>query len=271
MGFCMAMGRDWLRRLPALDTAFGRATDEEVDWCRRASALGGRHLAAANLFVEHRGASSFGSAEKAAPDRAQQRRDHAAPSRLRCGCAAVLRDDPLTAPRLALAITLAAMRQRGRMPIYLGHSLGGGAEDYLAARIAADLAEDGPGAAIVLRVGGRLRWQVELHLPEGRLIGATNTFALVERLLDPCSPAPSSIPAEWATPTPPRSRPGCWASGSRLKTGSRCWCTITCPSARPTRTDSDGRHRGLPIHGATSPRIAKVACRSHAGSGPGGA
>ena len=35
VGFCMAMSIDYLRRLPALDAAFGRGYGEEVDWCQK--------------------------------------------------------------------------------------------------------------------------------------------------------------------------------------------------------------------------------------------
>lgn len=66
VGFCMAMGRDWLARLGQLDTCFGRGYGEEVDWCQRIVAMGGRHLALPGLFVEHRGGESFGSAAKQA-------------------------------------------------------------------------------------------------------------------------------------------------------------------------------------------------------------
>jgi len=52
-----------------------------------------------------------------------------------------------------------------RVPVYLGHALGGGAEHDLMRRVAADIAAQG--AAVVLRVGGPLRWQVELHSAQG--------------------------------------------------------------------------------------------------------
>ena len=50
--------------MPEFDTTFGRGYGEEVDWCQKVRALGGRHLGLPGLFVEHRGGESFGSEEK---------------------------------------------------------------------------------------------------------------------------------------------------------------------------------------------------------------
>ena len=97
-----------LARVPRLDTAFGRGYGEEVDWCRRIRALGGRHLGLGNLFVEHRGAGSFGSADKARLVAA----NGAIISRRYPGYDAEVQrfvaTDPLLTPRLALAVAWAA-------------------------------------------------------------------------------------------------------------------------------------------------------------------
>lgn len=181
VGFCMAISIDYLRRIPALDTAFGRGYGEEVDWCQKIRALGGRHLGLANLFVEHRGGTSFGATEK---QRLVARNNAVISHRYPNYDADVQRfiaTDPLAAPRLALAIGWAAGRAAGPMPIYLAHDLGGGAEDYLTHRIAAAL----PETALVLRIGTALRWRLELHSAQGITRGSTNDFALIQRLLDP--------------------------------------------------------------------------------------
>lgn len=181
VGFCMAMSIDYLRRLPKLDTAFGRGYGEEVDWCQKALALGGRHLGLANLFVEHRGGTSFGAAEKqrlVARNNAEISRRYPTYD---AQVQAFISDDPLGAPRLALAIAWAASQATAAIPIYLAHSMGGGADDYLTQRIARDM----PQAALVLRVGTALRWQLELHGSQGVTRGATDDFGLIQRLLDP--------------------------------------------------------------------------------------
>lgn len=181
VGFCMAMSMEYLRRIPALDTAFGRGYGEEVDWCQKARVLGGRHLGLANLFVEHRGSASFGTAEKQrllARNNAEISRRYPAYD---ADVRAFIADDPLAAARLALGIAWAATRATGAIPIYLAHNMGGGAEDYLTHRIARDM----PDVALVLRVGTALRWQLELHCPNGITRGATDDFALIQRLLAP--------------------------------------------------------------------------------------
>ena len=181
VGFCMAMNRAFLQRIPRLDTEFGRGYGEEVDWCQKARALGGAHRVAANLFVEHRGGESFGSVEKQALvlknnaiisaryityDRDVQR---------------FISEDPLVSPRLALGLALVDARAEGPVPVYLAHSLGGGAEIYLQERIEKDLALGQP--SVVLRVGGAHRFQLELRCPSGETTGTTNDADLVARLL----------------------------------------------------------------------------------------
>lgn len=182
VGFCMAMGRDWLTQVPQLDTTFGRGYGEEVDWCRKVARLGGRHLGLPGLFVEHRGGESFGSAEKQRlvahnneivarryPDYDESVQDFIAA-------------DPLRTARLALGLAWAGSLDPARpVPIYMAHDLGGGAEHYLEQRIEADLAEGWP--SVVLRVGGSRRWQIELATPGGRCHGRTDDTALARRLL----------------------------------------------------------------------------------------
>ena len=182
VGFCMAMNIDFLRRLPELDTVFGRGYGEEVDWCQRARKLGGRHLGHGGLFVEHRGGTSFGSAEKL---RLIQKNGETISRRYPAYDAEVqqfIRHDPLNSPRLALALAWAAQRQSGPVPVYVAHDMGGGAEHYLQDRLQADLRADA--AAVVLRVGGLSRWQVELHSPHGVTRGETDDTGFVGRLLD---------------------------------------------------------------------------------------
>lgn len=183
VGFCMALSRDWLARVPTLDTAFGRGYGEEVDWCQKIRKLGGRHLGLASLFVEHRGGESFGSAEKRALvahnndivarrypgyDNEVQRFIHA---------------DPMATARLALALAWAgSLDEDVAVPVYLAHSLGGGAEAYLEDQIARTRDLDRP--LVILRVGGARRWQIELYAPEGVVLGSTDDTGFMHNLLD---------------------------------------------------------------------------------------
>ena len=183
VGFCMALNIDYLRDVPEFDTAFGRGYGEEVDWCQRVRQLGGRHLGLAGLFVEHRGGVSFGSAEKL---KLVRKNNAIVAGRYPAYDAEVqrfIREDPLSGPRVALAIAMAGARQDGPVPIYLAHAMGGGAEKYLERRIAEETAAGG--MAVVLRVGGGMRWQVELWAPEGVSRCQSNDLDLVITLLQP--------------------------------------------------------------------------------------
>ncbi|WP_224816132.1 glycosyltransferase [Hasllibacter sp. MH4015] len=178
IGFCMAMSAAWLARVPTFDRAFGRGYGEEVDWCQKVRALGGRHLCQPRLFVEHVGGQSFGAADKVL----QLRRAGAQISRRYPDYDADVQrwiaGDPLSTPRLALGIALAGQWARP-LPVFLAHSLGGGAEHALQAEIA-----QAP-AAVVLRVGGARRWRIELHLDGQRHCAETDDLTLIRDLLAP--------------------------------------------------------------------------------------
>ncbi len=178
IGFCMAMNRAFLDRLGTFDPAFGRGYGEEVDWCRRAIAAGGHHVTAP-LFVGHRGGASFGE-EKA--------------KRLQSAGAIInkryptyeqevygwIADAPLNSERLVLALAWLAARQE-RVSIFLGHSLGGGAEHALMAEVAGLLEQKALGV-VVLRVGGASDWRIELHL-QGYTLAGDASGGLTEKLL----------------------------------------------------------------------------------------
>lgn len=183
VGFCMAMNIDFLRLEPQFDTVFGRGYGEEVDWCRRVHKRhGGRHLGQAGLFVEHRGGSSFGSAEKLKLVLANNKIISERYPGYDQLVQDFIRHDPLSSARLALGLAWAGQRQTP-ISVYLAHDLGGGAEHYLARRIQTELGESEDGAAVVLRVGGSQKWQIELHSSGGMLRGETDDTALMQRLL----------------------------------------------------------------------------------------
>lgn len=182
VGFCMAMGRRWLAQVPELDTAFGRGYGEEVDWCQKVANRGGRHLALSGLFVEHRGGKSFGSEEKQAlvlrNNRIVSRRYPDYDQRVQNFIMA----DPLLSARLALGLAWAGSLDPSRpVPIYLAHSLGGGADHWLEHHMETDLEKGYP--SVVLRVGGTRRWQMELLTPQGRIVGQTDAADTVRALL----------------------------------------------------------------------------------------
>jgi GT2 family glycosyltransferase/glycosyltransferase involved in cell wall biosynthesis len=186
VGFCMAMNPRFLALVPRFDPAFGRGYGEEVDWCRRVQQEGGVHVGHAGVFVEHRGGQSFGSEEKWDTIR----KHNAIISARYPGYDAEVQDfvrlDPLLTPRLALALTLLGARAAGPVPVYVAHSLGGGAEHDLQRRITENLAACS--GAVVVRTGGVMRWQVEVVTADGIVAGRTEDGDLVLRLLRQLGP-----------------------------------------------------------------------------------
>ena len=180
VGFCMAMNPAFLQNIPAFDTAFGRGYGEEVDWCRKTAALGGRHVAATNLFVEHRGGESFGSTEKRALVRANNRIISERYPDYDGLVQQFIMSDPLITERLALALAwLDSHSDLSEVPVFVAHSLGGGAETWLQHRIG----QMAPRAAVVLRFGGALRCRIEAITPAGITAAATDDLATVRRLV----------------------------------------------------------------------------------------
>ncbi len=176
VGFCMAMSREWLVQVPLLDTAFGRGYGEEVDWCQKTRALGARHVCQPSVFVEHIGGQSFGSEEKLARVRKANVLIAGRYPTYDAEVQQYIADDPLETPRLALAIALAGLRME-RLPLFLAHSMGGGAETALLVEMAQH------DAALVLRVGGPSRWQLEVHLGGQSTAVRTADLAVIQLLL----------------------------------------------------------------------------------------
>jgi len=183
VGFCMAMNIDFLRKVPRFDTVFGRGYGEEVDWCQKIRAMGGRHFGLPGLFVEHRGGESFGSDAKNALIRKNNRIVSARHPGFDADVRQFITSDPMATARLALGLKRIEFGADRQVPIYIAHFMGGGAESYVKSRIQGDLVRGAP--SVVLRVGGPKRWRLELHCEEGVVAGDTDDFAFVQRLLEP--------------------------------------------------------------------------------------
>lgn len=177
VGFCMALSRDWLTRIGHFDTSFGRGYGEEVDWCRRCIAKGARHVTAANLYVEHRGGASFGP-EKAAMVRQNNSIITARYPGFDSAVQDFIRSDPLITPRLVAALAWAdSLPDVNEIPVYVAHSMGGGAEDYLR-----NQRKKLP-CTVTLRMGGAARVQIEVDTTQGRLLAETDDLNLVVHLI----------------------------------------------------------------------------------------
>ena len=186
VGFCMALSRRFLDQVPRFDTVFGRGYGEEVDWCQKVRALGGKHVATAQLFVEHRGGQSFGSAEKQRliqQNSAYIRRRY---PQYDTEIQDFILEDPLRTPRLLLAMAWAETEaETSPVPIYLAHSMGGGADHWLQNRVSQDAEAGLP--SVIIRVGGPATWQVEVKGIAGTTGGYVEDFEVVRDLLSPLS------------------------------------------------------------------------------------
>ena len=181
IGYCMALAPQFLKQVPNFDPVFGRGYGEETDWCQKTRLLGGRHLAIGTLFVEHQGGTSFGSADKQRLlEKNLARITRRYPS-YDTQVQDFIRTDPLISPRLALSLVWVGTQQDTPVPVYLAHSMGGGAEVYLQRIIAEELAAKN--AVVVLRAGQLSEWQIEVHtafgLTQGRLEDTQAMVALM--------------------------------------------------------------------------------------------
>ena len=184
VGFCMAINLIYLRQLPFLDPKFGRGYGEEVDWCQRARRVGGKHVCAPNLFVEHRGGQSFGTDEKRRLIAQNNELITKRYPKYDTDVQNFIRSDPLQSTRLALALAWVGSQETYTVSIYLAHSMGGGAEAYLQDRISRKHLAIGQ-SAVVLRVGGPMRWRLELVTPHGTISGLNNSFEYIYQMLAP--------------------------------------------------------------------------------------
>lgn len=184
IGFCMAINRRFLDKLGGFDPNFGAGYGEEVDWCQRATSLGGRHIALPGLFVGHKGAASFGASRRKQRVRQATRKISKRHPSFTENAIAWQHQDPIAPERLVLALSWLGNVSKTPVRLYIAHAMGGGAESALQQEIARDLAKGVPGI-VVLRAGGPALWRLELHGLRFSLSGDTDDTDLVHALLEP--------------------------------------------------------------------------------------
>lgn len=269
VGFCMAMNARWFGREPRFDTAFGRGYGEEVDWCQKTRKAGARHVCLPTLFVEHRGGQSFGGDVKDAlvmrANATIARRYPAYDLEVQ----AYIGRDPLRTPRLALAVAMAGDLSLDALPLYLAHSMGGGADHALEAEVGARTAQGQ--YALILRVGGPHRWQLEVHGPGGVLAGSTGNLDQVRSMLAPV-PALRIIYSCGVGDPDPVSLPGAMLALQRTGRPDRLEARVHdyfMVSPSYCLLNSDGTYRGPvradnldPAHRARRPDGSEVPLRA---------
>lgn len=124
IGFCTYLRRDCLQEVGLFDAAsFGRGYGEENDLSMRARRRGWRHVLAADTYVAHAGAASFGADKDLRVEEALRRLDELHPG-YRPEVHEFVRLDPLR--KLRRELDLREVDAEGPAILLVSHDLGGG-------------------------------------------------------------------------------------------------------------------------------------------------
>ncbi len=134
VGFCMFIRRACLDQVGLFrEDVFAQGYGEESDFCLRARHLGWRHVAAAGMFVAHRGGASYGQAQNFL-----QRRNAVVLGRLHPGydemIAAWIERDPLAPARLRMDTLRWGAERRKSSVVLVTHAGGGGVDRVVTLR-----------------------------------------------------------------------------------------------------------------------------------------
>ncbi len=176
IGFCMLIRRAALESLGLFnEQVFGRGYGEESDFCQRALRSGWRNLLAADTFVYHEGAQSFGREGYALRQRAERLLRQLHP-RYATDFATFVAVDP---PRKARCAAIAALFRASRKPVVLHviHAIEGGVQNFLdelnsegdSQHIVLKLLVDGMDclAELFIKVGAEMvRLTIDLSIPD---------------------------------------------------------------------------------------------------------
>lgn len=153
VGFCLYLRHEALREVGLFrEDLFAQGYGEENDWCRRAAALGWRHVAAGDVIVAHQEGISFGAAKLGLLARNAEAMERVHPGYLalaRDWAGEVPAQDALAPLRRNLDIARLGRRKPQPTTLLVSHASGGGVERAVQAR-AAEIAEHG-GRALILR------------------------------------------------------------------------------------------------------------------------
>lgn len=140
VGFCMYVRRACLDVIGLLDVEnFGHGYGEENDLCRRAAKAGWRNILAADVFVRHYGATSFGASKTARVKDALRTLERLHPEYLPL-VDDFIQKDPVRPLRESLDLARLANRAGKGAVLFLNHTWGGGTERH--AQEMAGLLED---------------------------------------------------------------------------------------------------------------------------------
>jgi O-antigen biosynthesis protein len=138
VGFCIYLRRQAINAVGTFDAkTFGRGYGEEVDWCRRAVALGWEHRLISDVFVVHAGGVSFSASSAGRLSRAQHRIERRHPG-YREMVQRFIAADPVFPERARLDLAQLIPHRKGFNVLQIAHSRGGGVERCLASERSKD-------------------------------------------------------------------------------------------------------------------------------------
>ncbi len=234
VGFCMWIRRDCLDQAGPFDAiAFGRGYGEENDFCLRATALGWRHVAAADVYVGHVGGHSFGASKQPRINRNLRTLNELHPGYDKT-VQRWIKQDPLRDARAAIDAALLIGRSTRPSVVLVTIDLDGGVARHVRMR-AQELAAQGlrplvlrpvpqvkHGVLVIDEGTRRLYPNLAFGLP--RDVGALTTLARRDAAALGRDPSADASRFQRADPCPP-------VSAYR----TRCGCTIIPGSVRASR------------------------------------
>ncbi len=160
--FCMAINPRFLKFIPQFDETFGSGYCEEIDWCQKASAIGGKHVLASDLFVYHKGSASFGESNKEMLLKRNLQLIHGRYPNFENEVENYPNQDAYASWRFILALTY--LKTLPKQTIYFAskHMNEAALEYYFSEQMEADH------GYLMVYVGGKMRWNLEIVTKDGR-------------------------------------------------------------------------------------------------------
>lgn len=138
VGFCMGVNKNLVDKIGMFDEIYGKGYGEENDWCQRAIQEGYQNLHVTNLFVYHKHGGSFLSEEKKRLINENSKKLCEKFSNYNIDVANTVSENNLKFLREMLILKI--LNNHNNIKLFITHSLGGGADEYIKSYINSDKA-----------------------------------------------------------------------------------------------------------------------------------
>ena len=129
VGFCMGVNKTLVDKIDMFDEIFGKGYGEENDWCQRAIQNGYKNIHVTNLFVYHKHGGSFASEEKQKLLNKNSILLSKKFPNYNSDVAVLISKNDLK--DLREMIILKIFTNKYNLKLFITHSLGGGADEYI--------------------------------------------------------------------------------------------------------------------------------------------